>query len=442
MFQNKKENADLSSPSGPKDSGLLRREQGACCIILAGGLGTRLRSAVPNLPKCMAPVAGHPFLYHVINYLRLQNVQHFVFSLGYKSQIIVDYLAKNFPTLIYSIVLEDEPLGTGGAIWLALQKTEAENVLIANGDTLFKVFVDKVFNVHQTAGSECTLSLKPMQNFNRYGVVELTEKGIISSFKEKQFYESGLINGGLYLLNRQAFLKRSFPQKFSFEKDYLEKFYTEGAFFGCAQDGYFIDIGIPEDYNRAQTDLQRSDLDFSKIDKSWSLFLDRDGVLNDELPGTYVLNKEQFAFSAGVLDAVKTLSDRFGRIIVITNQRGVGRGLMTEADLLNIHAHMQENIQKRGGRIDAIYYCTDVDSRSFYRKPNPGAALKAQLDWPEIDFSKSIMVGNTLSDMEFGRAAGMHTIFISSTIEAPPFPHKNIGLVFPSLAHFAAAVQS
>jgi len=411
-------------------------------IILAGGLGTRLRSAVPDLPKCMAPVAGHPFLYYVINYLRMQNVQEFVFSLGYKSALIIAYLEEQFPTLKYSIALEEEPLGTGGAIQLALQHTKAKNVLIANGDTLFKIKVSELFALHQSRSSECTLSLKPLENFDRYGVVELAQNGHVLSFKEKQFFESGLINGGLYLVNKEAFLARSFPQKFSFEKDYLEKYFSEGRFFGCPQNGYFIDIGIPKDFNQVQIDLAQKSLNLSEIDASWTLFLDRDGVLNNELPGTYVLNKNQVTFSDGVLDSIKTLSNTFGKLIVVTNQRGIGRGLMTEDDLLNVHQHMLQNLQKRGGRIDAIFYCPDVENDSFNRKPNPGAALKALEQFPQIDLSKSIMVGNTFGDMAFGRAAGMHTVFVSSTLPAPQLPHKSIDVVFSSLAEFAVALQS
>ena len=255
-MNNKKELSDLSSP--------LRGGQGSEGIILAGGLGTRLREAVPDLPKCMAPVAGRPFLSHVIDYLRMQGVQHFIFSLGYKWEAVRDYLADHYPTLNHTLVVEEEPLGTGGAIRLAIQKAKGENVVIANGDTLFKVDVPELSSFHLRTNAECTLALKPMQNFDRYGRVETEENGKVVSFKEKQFYTSGLINGGVYLLNKEKFLRRSFTQKFSFEKDYLERYGTEGRFYGAVQQGYFIDIGIPEDYNRAQTDLQKPPLDLNR----------------------------------------------------------------------------------------------------------------------------------------------------------------------------------
>lgn len=411
-------------------------------IILAGGLGTRLREAVPDLPKCMAPVAGKPFLSYVIDHLRMQGIERFIFSLGYKWGVIEEYLQKEYPTLDYTSVIEEEPLGTGGAIHLALQKSFSENIVVANGDTLFKIKLEEVAALHEAQNADCTLALKPMHNFDRYGAVEINEESKILSFKEKQFYQEGLINGGVYLLNKKKFLNHSFSEKFSFEKDYLEKYCKEGNFFGSVQEGYFIDIGIPEDYNKAQIDLNRPALDLNKIDKSWTLFLDRDGVINDEKIGEYVLHWGEFVFSIGVLDVFKKLSDSFGRIIVVSNQRGVGKGLMTEEALQSIHLEMRREVGIVNGKIDKIYYCVEKDDKCFNRKPNPGMALQALKDFPDINFSKSVMVGNKPGDMKFGRAAGMFTVFVRTTNPDQPFPHPDIDLAFPSLYNFASALQS
>jgi D-glycero-alpha-D-manno-heptose 1-phosphate guanylyltransferase len=224
-------------------------------IILAGGLGTRLRSAVPDLPKCMAPVAGKPFISYVIKYFQQQGIERFIFSLGYKQETIQDFLEKNFPSLNYSCSIEDEPLGTGGAIMKACSLSVAGQLLILNGDTLFEINLDEVAAFHEGLDADCTLSLKPMHHSERYGVVEIDHAGRISSFKEKKWYAESLINGGVYSLNREAFLNESLPEKFSFEKDYLEKFYMERKMNGIVQDTYFIDIGIPEDFEKAQLDF-------------------------------------------------------------------------------------------------------------------------------------------------------------------------------------------
>ena len=137
-------------------------------IILAGGLGTRLRSAVPDLPKCMAPVAGKPFIWYLMKYLKQQGIESFIFSLGYKNEIIKEYLETNFTKTLFTFVIEDEPLGTGGAIKLACDVALEPNVIVLNGDTLFEIDVQKVAAFHQQHLAICTLSLKPMHDFDRY----------------------------------------------------------------------------------------------------------------------------------------------------------------------------------------------------------------------------------------------------------------------------------
>jgi D-glycero-alpha-D-manno-heptose 1-phosphate guanylyltransferase len=409
-------------------------------IILAGGLGTRLRDTVPDLPKCMAPVAGRPFLFYVINYLRSQGLERFIFSLGYKHEVIEQWLAEQFPTLDYQCVIEEEPLGTGGAISMACRAVKDENVVVANGDTIFRSDISRLISFHLDKDADCTLTLKPMKDFDRYGVVELDENNAIKNFKEKQFYSSGLINGGIYVLNVRKFLSENLPAKFSFEKDYLEKLYPSRKFFGVVDDGYFIDIGVPTDYVRAQLELQPGALDIGAIDKSWTLFIDRDGVINHEKKEEYIRNWDEFRFYEGVEEAMKIFGDKFGKVIVISNQRGVGRQLMTEEDLSNIHRNMQSAIEKVGGRIDHIYYCTSTDNKHICRKPNPGMAFLAKKDFPGTDFSRSIMIGNKPSDMLFGRFAGIHTVFVKTTNPDQAFPHPDIDLVFESLADFAKAL--
>ncbi len=229
-------------------------------IILAGGLGTRLQSVVSDVPKCMAPVAGKPFLHYVICFLEKNGINHFIFSVGYMHKMIEEYLAKNHVQLKYTISLENEPLGTGGAIRLACNKCCEKNVLICNGDTLYKIDLSALSRLHEEMNAACTLSLKPMHYFDRYGVVELNEDHSVKSFKEKQYYTSGLINGGSYALNIKSFLNENLPEKFSFEKDYLEKNIKNKAnekakLYGIIEDAYFIDIGIPEDFARAQEEL-------------------------------------------------------------------------------------------------------------------------------------------------------------------------------------------
>lgn len=154
------------------------------------------------------------------------------------------------------------------------------------------------------------------------------------------------------------------------------------------------------------------------VDESWTLFLDRDGVINRRIPGAYVTDNEEFEFIEGVQKAIRHFSVFFGRIVVVTNQQGIGKGLMTEAQLSGVHAHMQVQIEQSGGRIDGIYYCPFLaKDNPKCRKPNTGMALQAQADFPEINFEKSIMVGDSATDMEFGLKLGMKTVFIQTKPE-------------------------
>jgi histidinol-phosphate phosphatase family protein len=175
------------------------------------------------------------------------------------------------------------------------------------------------------------------------------------------------------------------------------------------------------------------------IDKTWTLFLDRDGVINLHYPNDYVKSWDEFYFLEGALDALKNLSIFFKRIIVVTNQQGVGKGLMTKSDLQFIHDEMLREVRKYGGRIHAIYSATELVANDVQqmRKPGIGMALKAKKDFVEIDFSKSIMVGDSVTDMQFGKTAGMKTIFVGDYSKLNDEQKVLIDFNFDSLSEFA-----
>jgi histidinol-phosphate phosphatase family protein len=153
-----------------------------------------------------------------------------------------------------------------------------------------------------------------------------------------------------------------------------------------------------------------------QIDNSWTLFLDRDGVINKKIDDSYILSLDEFEFLPGVLETMPKLAKLFPRIIVVTNQQCIGKGLLSTEDLDEIHLHMINIIELNGGRIDAVYYAPDLKSdENRLRKPNNGMAFLAQHDFPEIDFTKSIMIGDHLTDMEFGKSVDMITFYISSS---------------------------
>lgn len=175
-------------------------------------------------------------------------------------------------------------------------------------------------------------------------------------------------------------------------------------------------------------------------DNRWTLFLDRDGVINEDKVGSYIFNPDEFHFMKGAPEFFKQLTEKFGHIIVVTNQRGVGRGLMTEEDLTAIHLKMTTAINDVSGKIDGIYYAPAIVNNDPMRKPNPGMAFRAKADFPSINLSKSIMIGNKHSDMLFGKNAGMYTVFIATTNPETDFPHPNIDLRFDLLEDFVKAL--
>ena len=223
-------------------------------IILAGGLGTRLRSVVNDKPKCMAEVDGNPFLYYWLQYLSRFSFKRVVFSLGYKSEMIISWMKTIKDNYDFNIdyVVEEKPLGTGGGIRLALSKTSTNDVFVINGDSIFLADLHDLYNKYSLVDCSVALALKQMKDFSRYGKVTIDSNNLITNFAEKTFCQQGLINCGVYVLNKKKLNMQTFEQKFSFEKDVLE---NRNDIYGFEYEGYFIDIGVPEDYHKAQKDF-------------------------------------------------------------------------------------------------------------------------------------------------------------------------------------------
>lgn len=226
-------------------------------IILAGGFGTRLQTVVKEVPKPLAPIANMPFLYWLIKYLQQQGVTKYIFSLGYLHTQVEHFLQQEFPNLNYACVVEKEPLGTGGAIKFCLQYSNENDALIFNGDTFFNLNLNSFITEFHTSNADCSIALTPMQNFDRYGSVTIGEQNIIHQFNEKKYCENGYINTGIIAFKKAVFIEKTkhLPQNFSYEKDFLEPNIATLKVTGYIANGYFIDIGIPEDYYKANKEL-------------------------------------------------------------------------------------------------------------------------------------------------------------------------------------------
>jgi D-glycero-alpha-D-manno-heptose 1-phosphate guanylyltransferase len=221
-------------------------------IVLAGGLGTRLRSVVSDLPKPMAPIGDKPFLEYILKYLQKNGITRVILSVGYKWETIKEYFGYKWENieLVYSV--EDEPLGTGGAIKKAMKQLKTGQVYIINGDTFFDVDLKSLV---LEDNSKLILSLKHMINFDRYGCVESDDNNLVKAFTEKGYRESGNINGGIYLASKNIFDNFDLDEKFSFE-EFMQVNFEELKISVKVFEKYFIDIGIPEDYQKAQSEIK------------------------------------------------------------------------------------------------------------------------------------------------------------------------------------------
>lgn len=221
-------------------------------IVLAGGLGTRLRSVVSNLPKPMALIGNKPFLEYLLRYLQENGITRVILSVGYKWKTIKEYFGDKFEKIELVYSLEDEPLGTGGAIKKALTLCQENKIFIINGDTFFDIDMK---SLELKNGSQLTLSLKQMNYFDRYDCIETNKDGFVINFREKGFREKGNINGGIYLMSKNIFHNYNLDDKFSFEK-FIQINFRQLNISTKIFDSYFIDIGIPEDYQKAQISLR------------------------------------------------------------------------------------------------------------------------------------------------------------------------------------------
>lgn len=217
-------------------------------IILAGGFGTRLSTVVSDVPKPMAPIKGRPFLEYLLDDLNEKGINRIILAVGYKKEIIKSHFKEKYKNIDIVYSDEDVPLGTGGAIKKALTLTKDEDIFIINGDTFFDVDLKEMYQFHKKNSSKLTLAIKDMEKFDRYGSLILEEDKIIK-FEEKKYIDKGYINGGIYLIDKNLLIQEK-KESFSFEKEILENKNFQIEKYGYKSEGYFIDIGIPEDYYR------------------------------------------------------------------------------------------------------------------------------------------------------------------------------------------------
>lgn len=399
-------------------------------IVLVGGQGTRLKGHIPaGLPKPLAPVGKKTFLDYLLTFLKLNGVEHVILATGFGGEVVQEKYGEQFSGVRLSYSHETTPLGTGGAIRQALEHVQGDETFILNGDCFFLINYGAFLKRFRAQSAPMSLAVKPLKNPTRYGTIQIDGQERILSFREKntQIVE-GLISGGVYLARKDWLAEslRSLPNTFSIETDFFEKVVRQFPVSAYLCDAYFIDIGVPEDYRRFCADIAEA-----RVFQGWTLFLDRDGVINKNVPGEYVLQWSDFEFIPGALEALARLSRVFTRTILITNQRAVGRGLMSETQLIGIHEQMKRCFVEAGAKVDAIFVCPhDIEAQCGCRKPADGLFHMARDKFPDIQFQKSFFVGDSPSDWEVAAKIGSIGVAMAS--------EKQVSLsTYASLQNFA-----
>lgn len=372
-------------------------------VILAGGLGTRLGERSRGLPKPMQPVGGRPFLDHVVWNLRRHGVKDLIFSVGHLADSIVDFFGDGSSAGVsVRYVREPRPLGTAGALALC-GDVLAERFLLLNGDTLFDVNLDDLDLLSRETGGTATLALRSVEDVSRYGEVAL-DGHWVTRFAEKEGRHPGLVSGGLAVLDR-SILDVIPAGPASLERDVFPGLVTARRMAARGYDGFFIDIGLPDTLDLAQTSVPR-------WRRKAALLIDRDGVMNKD--HGYVCSPDRFEWTRHAVEAIKAANDAGLLVIVITNQAGIARGYYTEREFHAFTAWIDGRLRERGAHVDGWYHCPHhprdgigpLNMQCECRKPRPGLVRNAIAEWG-LDPHACLMVGDKQSDLDAASACGI-----------------------------------
>jgi D,D-heptose 1,7-bisphosphate phosphatase len=371
-------------------------------------MGTRLGALTASTPKPILPCGDRPFLAWLMREFVRFGVEEFLLLTGHLSAEVeahVHALTDLLPRRA-RIVVSEEPVraGTGGAVFHARERLDRQ-FLLCNGDSLFDCNLAALLSAAAEDGPDVVgrMVLRRLDDASRYGVVEMSGDRV-SAFRERPLSNTpGMINAGIYLFDRR--LVDELAPACSLEADIMPRLAARGALRGTVGEGYFRDIGVPEDFARAQQEIPR-------VLHRRALFLDRDGVVN--VDHGWVGTRDRFEWSPGAREAIRAATEAGWHVFVVTNQSGVARGHYDEAAVAALHAWMTDEVRCAGGTIDDIRYCPFHEDAivpayrraSDWRKPEPGMLLDLMRAW-EVDPARCVLIGDQDSDMAAAAAAGI-----------------------------------
>jgi D,D-heptose 1,7-bisphosphate phosphatase len=377
-------------------------------VILCGGLGSRLGKLTEQTPKPLLPVNGRPFLEILLGELGRQGFRDILLLASFQSDKVRSFAASSFEAarfgLRIEVAVEPERADTGGALWHARDRL-AETFLLLNGDSWFDICFGTLLR-HLSLQSGCAgaLALRKLEDASRYGVVQVDGSRIIAFHDRPKTAGPGLVNGGIYIFRKAGLIELLQP-RCSIEKDVLPALAGRGLLEGLAADAYFVDIGVPEAYAKAQAEIP------TRLRRP-AVFFDRDGVLNHDFG--HVGSIERFKWIDGAQEAIRLLNESGYLVFVVTNQAGIAKGLYSESDYTLLSRYIRQSLAESGAHIDDERFCPDHPEAtiehyrvaSFWRKPNPGMILDLLNRWP-VDTERSFLIGDKDSDLEAARAAGI-----------------------------------
>jgi histidinol-phosphate phosphatase family protein len=399
-------------------------------VILAGGKGTRLKDRLGDLPKPMIPIAGKPLLEHQVELAKAHGFEEVLLFVHYRADLIQAHLGDGSRFgLRLRYVVETEPLGTAGAVLAGFEQL-AERFAVMYGDTMLNVDLTRFWRAHDQAKAEATLFLHPNNHPLDSDLVELDSENWVTAFHNRphpgdRFFQN-LVNAGLYVLERRALEPwRSSKEAMDFGKDLFPEMVRRGGkLLGYNSPEFIKDIGTPSRYDwvcaqYAAGIIQRSSL----ASPQRAVFLDRDGTLVKEVSAQGLHRIEDLELLPGAADALHELNQAGLRAVLVTNQPVVAKGLCSEHDIQLIHNKLETLLGREHAFLDRIYYCPHHPDRGFpgerpdlkrsceCRKPGIGMIQHAQREL-NIDLSQSWLIGDTTTDVQTARNAGLRAVLV------------------------------
>ncbi len=401
--------------------------QNVRAVILAGGKGTRLAEISKGLPKPLVPINSEPILKHQLNVLRRYGLRDVTIVIHHLGEAIRRRIGDGDDMGLRITYYEEiVPLGTTGALY-DMQSSLAEHTLVLYGDVMFDMDLSRFVRVHQQSGADITVCAHPNDHPHDSDLLALSKDGRVTKVYPKPHapdeWLRNMVNAGIYVAKKSAIA--AFPKgKADFGRDVLPGLAGEMNVRAYVTSEYVKDVGTPERVKEAERDLMSGKI--ARLNRQTSrpaVFLDRDGVINEEVGHLY--NIEDFRLLPGAAQGIKLLNASDYLAIVATNQPVIARGQLTEEGLGKIFAKMDTLLGREGARVDAVYYCPHHPDKGFpgenpayktdcdCRKPRTGMIAAAARDW-NIDLKSSWFIGDSDRDIECGRNAGLRTIAIKS----------------------------